>query len=145
MENTPGEPKPWPKPENEAKKFLGIIKNLNKKQVVGILTIIIENAKETERHGLRLDDELLGKEENFYISLLDRFGGIEKMTREQTFEGVSKTIGELEDEHFKEESEKFFEHFKNLHGSGSNLRYDIHLEVTRANILNSAYSNKLAP
>jgi hypothetical protein len=133
---------PLPRPEAEEDKFLGGLEHLSLKQIRGVLKIVIDEVKNSRKFKLFIDDKLRVKEEEFFLVMLNRFGGIGPMVNNHSFEEASKIIGDTADKFFDKEAQEFFEKFKNA-GGGSRLRYNNHLEITRGHILNEAYNHHL--
>jgi hypothetical protein len=134
---------PLPDPKEEEKKFLGSFAHLSQDQIRNILTVIIDQAKESRTFGLDITSALLEKEETFFLRVLDNYGGIGQLVNDNEFDDVSQKIRDLAAESFHEESQQFFEKFKEAKDGGSKIRYNVHLELMRGTLLNLAYNHQL--
>ena len=107
----------------------------------------MEKVKESRKFGLKIGQDLIEKEEVFFLLALNRYGGIEYVVKNHDFDEVSKEMGEAAGKIFEKEGREYFDKFKQLQGagkfSGSLNSYMVHLEVTRGAILNLAYSGQI--
>lgn len=136
--------KPLPKPEIEADKFVGVFPHLNQLQVRKILGIVISETEKSRKFDLFLNEELLLREEVFFLTFINTHGGIAAMKKTMDFDSAINTSSELMYNAFAKESEAYFKKFSSQKKLiGAKNRYDNHLEQVRNNLFHAIYNNQL--
>lgn len=135
--------KPLPNPEIEENKFLGGLQYLSQKEIRSVIETVIEEIKLSRNHGLFINDELIEKEEAFFLIIFNSHKGISRMVRDEKFEDLSLRLGDLMAQFFEPEAKAYFEQFKDVKG-GSRARYNDHLHSLKGTLLNKAYNGLLS-
>ena len=80
-----------PKPEDEADKFFYVkgLEHLSHRQIGKVIEIVIDQARESRKFDLKINRELLEKEETFFLFALNNYGGVEQMVKRRKFDEVS--------------------------------------------------------
>lgn len=130
--------------QNSASKkdFVPELQHLDSKQVEWINRFIDKQVKEGWGFGIPFDEDLIQKEKTFFLVSIDVFGGI-KGVKEKEFDELKGVISKEMYRFFSRETESFFEKFSKIKQSGSNLRYNLHLDLALAGLLNSIYNSDL--
>ncbi len=134
-------PKPLPTADEGAEKLRDYFVGLTDEQIKKILNVVIAEAEKSRKMGLEIEkDHFLG-EEYFFLWIVDRIGGVDRMKICFNFEAAMAYVSAMTTAFFVPMKEYYFK--KERGKSGSKLKYSCHLESVKSALLNMIYGDKL--
>src|SRR3989344_2242544 len=131
---------PLPDPKKESEKFFeSPLPHLLFQHIQEIVWLVINEAYKSRGFGLYIKKETLEKEEFFFLTMVDRVGGILGMRRRIPIENERAIFSTLMWEHFAEEVQHYFALAQEKNEAVLN-KYNCHLESVRERLLHEVYN-----